>query len=477
MKEHLLARDVALYTDLYQLTMAQGYFLEGKAEQTACFDYFFRKNPFGGGYVVFAGLQELLQLLESFRFQDDALHYLETQGFDPSFLEHLRELELTLEIKAPREGEVVFPYLPSMRVRGPLLQAQLIETMLLNTINFSSLVATRASRMRNVAGDRRLIDFGLRRAQGLGGLAASRAAIIGGFDATSNVLAGQINDIEIAGTQAHSWIQSFPDELTAFRAYARNFPDRCILLVDTYDTLKSGIPNAITVARELREKGHELVGVRLDSGDLAYLAKRSREQFDEAGFPDVKIAASNQLDEHVIKSLLQDQNAPIDVFGVGTQLVTAYDDPALGGVYKLSEIDGEPRLKISESYEKVNFPGAKKVVRLIGDDGKFYGDAVALEDEDHVEHMYHPYDPFKDTPVDTFQQEPLQQTVMHDGEVVAELHSVHEAREYAKKRLACLPIEHLRFENPHIYKVGLSRRLHELRRKTLETAKTVHHTE
>lgn len=471
---HLLSDDASLYTDLYELTMGQGYVLEKKAEQSACFDYFFRQNPFGGGYVVFAGLAEIVELLENFHFSANALDYLKDQGFETEFLDHLEGFQFNAEIMAPREGEIVFPFEPVIRVRGTLLESQLVETLLLNTINFWSLIATKASRMRRVAADRTLIDFGLRRAQGMGGLQASAAAIIGGFDATSDVLAGQRHHIPIAGTQAHSWIQSFPDELTAFRAYARHYPDRCILLVDTYDTLKSGIPNAIRVAQELRDDGHELLGIRLDSGDLAYLAKEARQRFDEQGFPDVKIAASNQLDEYVIKSLLQEQGAPIDVFGVGTQLVTAYDHPALDGVYKLCELDGESRLKVSENFEKVNFPAAKQVFRLLDEDGNFYGDAVALDEEDHVEHIFHPYDPYKDVAVADYQQVPLLSTVMRDGRIVGELHDIEQARAYARQRLKALPDEHQRFNNPHIYKVGLSQRLHDLRHKTLANARQRH---
>ncbi len=466
-----LADDAPLYTDMYELTMAQGYFLEGLADRTACFDYFFRSNPFGGGYVIFSGLSDVVELLEHFRFDDNALSYLAEQGFQKEFLDHLEAMEFTAELMAPPEGEVVFPYEPVVRIKGPIMQAQIVETLLLNLLNFSSLIATKASRMRRVAGDRKLIDFGLRRAQGLGGMQASRAAVVGGFDSTSNVLAGRRDNLEISGTQAHSWIQSFEDELDAFRAYARRFPDKCILLVDTYDTLNSGVPNAIKVAGELREKGHELVGIRLDSGDLAYLSKRARRMLDDAGFEDVKIAASNQLDEHVIKSLLHEQDAKIDVFGVGTQLVTAYDDAALDGVYKLCEVDEQPRIKVSEAYQKVNFPGAKQVYRLFDDDGLFYGDAVALEHEEHVEHMYHPYEPYKDVAVGDYEQKPLLRTVMAGGEIVAELHDVQQAKAYARRRLMQLPDEHQRFDNPHIYKVGLSEALHQLRNATLERLK------
>ena len=471
---HLLQDHCALFTDLYQLTMAQGYFLEGKADQIAVFDYFFRRNPFGGGYVIFAGLAEVVELLQNYRFHQDQLDYLAGQGFKQEFLDHLADLELSIDLDAPAEGEVVFPFAPVARVRGPILHAQLVETLLLNLLNFSSLIATKASRIRRMAGHRKLIDFGLRRAQGLGGLQASRAAIVGGVEATSNVLIGQREGIPVAGTQAHSWIQSHPDELSAFRAYARQFPDQCILLVDTYDTLRSGVPNAITVAEELREQGHELVGIRLDSGDLAYLSKQARQLFDAAGFPDVKIAASNQLDEYLIKSLIRDQDAPIDVFGVGTQLVTASDDPALGGVYKLSEVDGTPRIKISENFEKVNFPAAKQVFRLIDEDGNFYGDAVALAEETSVEHIYHPYDPYKNVAVGHLEQTPLLKPIITQGRFTGSLHSLTQARDYAGERLARLPDEHKRFDHPHIYKVGLSQRLHELRHQTLEAARSTY---
>ncbi|MBA2661256.1 MAG: nicotinate phosphoribosyltransferase [Bradymonadaceae bacterium] len=466
-----LIEHVSLYTDLYELTMAQGYFLAGKASQQACFDYFFRSNPFEGGYVVFAGMRDFLELLETLRFGAIERDYLRSLGFDERFLAYLADFRFRGEIWAPAEGEVVFPYAPVIRVRGGLLETQIVETLLLNVVNFSSLIATKASRIRRVAGERMLIEFGLRRAQGLGGLHASRAATIGGFDATSNVLAGYHFDLEVAGTQAHSWIQSFDDELTAFRAYAEHYPDKCLLLVDTYDTLRSGVPHAITVAKELEAKNKRLLGIRLDSGDLAYLAKKARQMLDEAGLDYVKIAASNQLDEHVIKSLLVDQGAPIDIFGVGTQLVTAYDDAALGGVYKLSEVDSSPRIKISENYQKVNFPAIKQVLRLIDDDGLFYADAVVEHEQTSVGRMLHPFDPRKSVDVSRFATEALLSPWVQDGEQVRELVSAHQSRAFSASRLALLPDEHKRFENPHIYKVGLSEELYTLREQVLERAR------
>jgi nicotinate phosphoribosyltransferase len=468
----LLDRHLPLYTDLYELTMGQGYVEAGRADRDACFDYFFRSNPFDGGYVVFSGLNRLLEILDEYTFDQEALDYLREEGLSEQFVDHLADFEFTAEVLAPPEGEIVFPNEPVVRVCGSMLEAQIVETVVLNVLNFESLIATKASRMRQTAGDRKLIDFGLRRAQGFGGLQASRAAIVGGFDATSNVLAGFCEGLEISGTQAHSWIQSFDSELEAFRTYARTFPDRTILLVDTYDTLDSGVPNAIEVAKELEEQGHRLLGIRLDSGDLAYLAKRAREMLDDAGLEYVKIAASNQLDEHVIRSL-DDQDAPIDVFGVGTQLVTAYDHAALDGVYKLAEYDGEGRLKLSETPEKINYPGKKRVLRLIDDQDQFYGDAIVQESESKVEHIYDPAHPtVRNVEVADLEQEQLLEPVMVDGEIVVDDWTAEEAAEYARRRLQRLPASHRRFENPHIYKVGLSEALLQARDQAIEKARS-----
>jgi len=318
----------AIYTDYYELTMAQGYFLAGRQDERACFDYFFRDIPFEGGYVIFAGLSDLLEILNGFQFYEDELDYLAQQGFRDDFLNYLRNFRLNTDIHAAKEGEVVFPRTPILRVEGNIIEAQILETLLLNILNFESLIATKAARMKYAAGDHKVIDFGLRRAQGFGGIQASKAAIIGGIEATSNVYSSFIHDTPASGTMAHSWIQSFDDELTAFRKYAEYYPEDCILLVDTYDTLESGVPNAIKVAKELEEKGYKMKGIRLDSGDLAYFSRKARQQLDDAGLKYVKIAVSNQLDERLIKSLLS-QNAPIDLFGVGTRLVTGHESPAL----------------------------------------------------------------------------------------------------------------------------------------------------
>jgi nicotinate phosphoribosyltransferase len=340
----LLKEHSGLYTDHYQLTMAQGYLLAGKQDVQACFDYFYRKNPFNGAYVIFAGLSDIIDYLENLHFSDEDCEYLDSIGFDKRFTKYLRSFTFKGSLYAPREGEVVFPLEPIIRVEGNLIEAQLIETALLNLVNFGSLIATKAHRIRMVAGDRILVDFGMRRAQGLGSILASKAAVIGGFNSTSNVYSAFAYGLESTGTQAHSWIQSYEDELSSFRAFAEAYPKRCILLVDTYDTLRTGVPNAITVAKEMETRGERLLAIRLDSGDLAYLSKRARKMLDDAGLKYVKIACSNQLDEFVIRSLL-DQAAPIDLFGVGTRLVTGQDDAVLDGVYKLSVSDGNPGLK------------------------------------------------------------------------------------------------------------------------------------
>lgn len=452
----------ALYTDFYELTMAQGYFLAGRQDEQASFDYFFRAIPFNGGYVIFAGLGDFLQILNNFRFHEDELDYLAKQGFRKDFLEYLRTFELDVDIYSAKEGEIVFPREPIVRVEGNIIETQILETLLLNVLNFESLIATKASRMKYAAGDKKVLDFGLRRAQGLGGIQASKAAYIGGVEATSNVYSSFVDDIPANGTMAHSWIQSFDDELTAFRKYAEYYPDNCILLVDTYDTLNIGVPNAIKVGKELEERGHQLKGIRLDSGDLAYFSRKARKQLDEAGLGYVKIAASNQLDERLIKSLLT-QDAPIDLFGVGTRLVTGQDSPALDGVYKLASVNTKPKLKISENIEKITLPGRKKVIRYSGDDGTFYGDGIVLSDEQNVETIYHPYYPAKHATVTTFNAEQLLHHVVENGVLRIDIPTPKESAEYARKRLQQLNPEHKRFDNPHIYKVGISKKLMDLR--------------
>jgi nicotinate phosphoribosyltransferase len=348
---------------------------------------------------------------------------------------------------------------PVLQVEANIIEAQIIETILLNLLNFQTLVATKASRIKLVSGERTLLDFGLRRAQGPGGYYATRAAIVGGFHGTSNVIAGRDFGIPVSGTMAHSFIQSYDEEITAFRDFAEGRPKDCVLLVDTYDTLKSGVPNAITVAKEMEERGQKLMAIRLDSGDLAYLSKQCRKMLDEAGLDYVKIAASNQLDENVIKSLLE-QGARIDVFGVGTNLVIGSPDAALDGVYKLAYSHGKPRIKISESIIKVTLPHKKQVYRLRDAEGHCVGaDLIALYEENDIENMIHPFEPYKQMRIGELQKEPLLQPVMENGENKLEHKSLQEIAEYSKNRLAELSIEYKRFNNPHIYKVGITEAL------------------
>ncbi|WP_339648073.1 nicotinate phosphoribosyltransferase [uncultured Salegentibacter sp.] len=461
----------ATYTDQYQLAMSQVYFKKGQKDHTAIFDYYFRKLPYNGGYAIFAGLQDLLKIIENLKFNDKDLEYLKKQDFDDDFLQYLKDFKFHGNIYSVQEGDVVFPTRPILQVEANIIEAQIIETILLNLLNFQTLIATKASRIKLVSGERTLLDFGLRRAQGPGGYYATRAAIIGGFNGTSNVIAGRDFNIPVSGTMAHSFIQSYDDEITAFRDFAEGRPKDCVLLVDTYDTLKSGVPNAITVAKEMEDRGEKLMAIRLDSGDLAYLSKQSRKMLDEAGLDYVKIAASNQLEENVIKSLLE-QGARIDVFGVGTNLVIGSPDAALDGVYKLAYSNGKPRIKISESIVKVTLPHKKQVYRLRDAEGNCVGgDLVTLFEEENIKNMIHPFEPYKQMKVDGLEKEALLKPVMENGKNKLEKKSLQEIAEYSKNRLAELSIEYKRFNNPHIYKVGISETLKTERDKLIASFK------
>ena len=462
MSKRFINTDSGLYTDMYEIAMAQAYFKHGNYNTPACFDYFFRKLPYGGGYVVFCGLGELLPIIEDLHFSKEEINWLFKEGFDKRFLEWLEAFRFKGTIRSMQEGEVVFPLEPLLQVEGGLAEVQLIETLLLNYLNFQSLIATKAARMRSVADDRHLSEFGLRRAQGLGGISASRAAIAGGFDSTSNVYAAKMYDIKAVGTMAHSFIQSEENELTAFRKFAEAHPENCTLLVDTYNTLRSGIPNAIIVAKEMMQKGQTLQAIRLDSGDLAYLSKKGRKMLDDAGLEKVQIVVSNQLDEYLIKSLL-DQKAPIDVFGVGTSLATGQPDAALDGVYKLSEINGEPKIKLSENIQKVTLPGAKQVYRYKDESGNFIADAIALEKDELPQKMIHPYDIEKSMELNPAMAISLLNKVMANGASLLNNYEPKDVAAYSNTRLQLLPDEHKRFNNPHIYKVGISGSLHQLR--------------
>lgn len=453
-----------LYTDFYELSMAQGYFYAGKQQEIAVFDYFFRTNPFKGGFLVFAGLADFLEQLQCFTYDYEAISYLRTLGLKPEFLDFLRNFNFNGTILAVREGELVFPNEPVVRIEASLIEAQLVETLLLNILNFQSLIATKAFRVKLAANGKIFSDFGLRRAHGFGGLQASRAAIIGGADSTSNVQAGFLFNLPVSGTMAHSWVQCFDSELTAFLTYAEINPQKSILLVDTYDTLRSGVPNAILVAKEMEAKGERLSGIRLDSGDLAYLSKKARKMLDKEGLNWVRILVSNQLNEHVVKSL-EDQGAPIDGFGIGTELVTGKPDASLDGVYKLSESAGIPSMKISENIEKNTLPGKKMLWRYFDEEGNIYRDGILLDNENpaNCDWLYHPSQPDKKTRIGHLRKEQLLQPVYESGCLLNPMPSPAECHQYLQQRATLLPEEHKRFIMPHIFKVGISESLLSLR--------------
>ncbi|HEY3307525.1 MAG TPA: nicotinate phosphoribosyltransferase [Desulfuromonadaceae bacterium] len=463
-----------LLTDLYELTMLAGYLEQGITEKPAVFDLFFRTNPFQGAYAVFAGLGPALDYLEELQFEARELDYLRGLGlFRPRFIEFLREFSFQGQVTAPPEGTLVFANEPLVTVEGTLAEAQFIETALLNMINFQTLIATKAARICHAAQGAELIEFGLRRAQGPdGGLSASRAACIGGAVGTSNVLAGMNYDLPVRGTHAHSWVQAFPDELSAFRAYADTFPDSSILLVDTYDTLKSGLPNAIRAAKELREKGHELRGIRIDSGDLAYLSHQARLMLDHAGFNNVRIVASNELDEYVIESVRSEQGR-VDIYGVGTRLATANGPGggALGGVYKLVVIDGQPKLKVTSDIAKATLPGKKRLFRVLNMEGGFVQDVIGLDDDtlQPGETVFDPANPLQHTLLpDQFQMKDLRRVVMLAGRRTEDRENLPTMAERCRCELALLPQGCLRFINPHRYKVSISENLKGLRSRLID---------
>ena len=476
-------RNLSLLTDLYQLTMLQGYFEEKQANETVIFDMFFRNNPNSGGYSVCAGLQQVIEYIEGLHFADEDISYLKTLNlFSDKFLSYLKDFKFTGDIYAIPEGSVIFPKEPIMKIVAPIMEAQLIETALLNIINHQSLIATKASRVVFAANGDTVLEFGLRRAQGPdAGIYGARAAMIAGCFATSNVLAGQMFDVPIRGTHAHSWVMSFSDELTAFRKYANLYPNACILLVDTYDTLKSGVPNAIKVFNEMREKGIELknYGIRLDSGDLSYLSKKARQLLDNAGFKDAIISASNDLDENLISSLKL-QGAKISSWGVGTNLITSKDCPAFGGVYKLSAVYEsdkkafKAKIKLSENAEKNTNPGNKKIYRIYDKDTKkIIADLICLEEEtlDTSEELllFDPLDTWKKTllPADTYYTKELLVPVFKNGNCVYQSPSVMEIREYCKEEMDTLWEESRRLEYPHRTHVDLSQKLWDLKNNLL----------
>ena len=461
----------ALLTDLYELTMAAAYLEQGKAADTATFDLYFRHSPFNGGYAIAAGLEDATRAIMDVKFGDDDIRFLRAMKsstgaplFRDAFLQYLGDFRFSGNIRAVPEGTVVFPNEPLLQVSGALVQCQMVETVLLCHINFQTLIATKAARIWEAANHNSVIEFGLRRAQGPdGALSACRAAFIGGADATSNVLGAALLRMPAKGTHAHSWIQSFGSELAAFIAYAHSFPDECILLVDTYDTLKSGVPNAIRVAKELERQGHRLAGIRIDSGDLAFLSRRARQLLDQENLPYVKIVASNELDEYIISEIIA-QGGKVDVWGVGTNLATGsgVGGGALGGVYKMVEHNGRPKIKLSANPEKMTNPGVKKIVRFYDADGLMEADALAAESEDLTTSgilIVDPNNPLRRKKLDSAQRIELLNPIIESGKIIYQFPSIDQIRDHRKKDLSRLHESHKRLHNPHEYKVGLTHTL------------------
>lgn len=470
--------DLTLLTDFYQLTMMNGYLDADKQDEIMIFDMYYRKNPNNGGYTIVCGINEVIDYIENLKFTDDDIAYLKKQDiFSEKFLQYLKNFKFDGEIYAVEEGTIMFPNEPIIRVKAKAMQAQFIETTILCIVNFQTLIATKASRICYSAMGDNVMEFGLRRAQGTSaGLYGAKAAIVGGCIGTSNVLAAKEFDVVALGTHAHSWVQSFDSELEAFRAYAKAYPTKTMLLLDTYNTLKSGIKNAITVFKELRKDGYEPVGVRLDSGDLEFLSKEVRKELDENGFENVKITASNDLDENTITSL-KNQGAKIDVWGVGTKMITSFDWAALGGVYKLCGVikDGSmiPKIKISEDVQKINNPSYKNIYRIYDkSDNKAQADLIVLDDEQIDEEkpltIFDPVHTWKKTTFTNFYAKKLLHPLFIDGKCVREKRMVKDIRKHADMEKESLWIQYRRNENPQIYKVDLSEKLWKLKNELLE---------
>lgn len=469
-----------LHTDMYQINMAESYFDDGMANRNAVFDLYFRKLPFNNGYAIFAGLEKIIDYINKFEFTKSDIDYLrEELHYPEDFIIYLEQLTFTGTIKAMKEGEVVFGNEPILRVEAPLAEAQLIETALLNVVNFQTLIATKASRIKHVIGDSKAMEFGTRRAHDFdAAIWGTRAAYIGGFDASSNVRAGKVFGLPVAGTHAHSFVQAYKDEYIAFKKYASRHKD-CVFLVDTYDTLRSGVPNAIKVAKELGDRIN-FIGIRLDSGDLAYLSKEARKLLDEAGFKHAKIIASNDLDEGTILNL-KAQGAKIDVWGIGTKLITAFDQPALGAVYKLVSIENEngqmvDTIKISANPEKVTTPGLKNLYRIMNkQNGKSEGDYIALDDENPNDEkrlkMFHPTHTFISKFVTDFKAINLHQTIFDKGKLVYKQPSIDDIRHFSMDNLNILWDEYKRSLNPEEYPVDLSQKCWDNKMKNIEKIK------
>lgn len=471
---------LALHTDLYQINMAESYWADGIHNRKSVFELYFRKLPFGNGFAIFAGLERMLDYLRDFRFSESDLAYLQNElGYSEDFIEYLSDIRFTGDVYSMLEGELVFGNEPIVRIEAPLVEAQLVETALLNIVNYQTLIATKASRIKQIVKDDVVMEFGTRRAQEMdAAIWGTRAAIIGGLESTSNVRAGKLFNLPVAGTHAHSLVQAYKNDYEAFHAYARRHKD-CVFLVDTYNTLKSGVPTAIKVAKELGDKINFL-GIRLDSGDIAFLSKAARKMLDDAGFPNVKIVVSNDLDEYTILNL-KAQNAMVDIWGIGTKLITAYDQPALGAVYKIVSIEKEngqmeDTIKISANAEKVSTPGMKKLYRIIDrENGKAEGDYITMVDEEpQLEErikMFHPVHTFISKFVTNFEAKNLHTKVVENGQVIYESPSVQEMREYASNNLDLLWDEYKRSLNPEEYPVDLSQKCWDNKMRNIQEVK------
>jgi len=471
---------LALHTDLYQINMAESYWADGIHNRKAIFELYFRKLPFGNGYAIFAGLERMLEYLRDFRFSDSDIAYLrEVVGYKEDFIEYLKNIRFTGDMYSMAEGELVFANEPIVRIEAPLVEAQLIETALLNIVNYQTLIATKASRIKQIIKNEVAMEFGTRRAQEMdAAIWGTRAAFIGGFASTSNVRAGKLFNIPVSGTHAHALVQAYKNDYDAFHAYAKRHRD-CVFLVDTYNTLKSGVPTAIKVAKELGDKIN-FIGIRLDSGDVAFLSKEARRMLDEAGFQNAKIIVSNDLDEYTILNL-KAQGAKVDVWGIGTKLITAYDQPALGAVYKMVAIENnegqlEDTIKISANAEKVTTPGLKNVYRIIDrKNGKAEGDYITMQDENPQSEerikMFHPVHTFVSKFVTNFEAKNLQQQVIKNGEINYQNPTLEEMRDYAAENLELLWDEYKRAMNPEEYPVDLSQKCWDNKMRNIEEAR------
>lgn len=484
MKSKYADDSLTLHTDLYQINMAESYWADGIHNRKAVFELYFRKLPFGNGYAVFAGLEKMLEYLRNFRFSEKDIAYLsEELGYKDDFIDYLKNITFTGTMYSMKEGELVFANEPLVRIEAPLVEAQLIETALLNIVNYQTLVATKASRIKQIIKNESSAEFGSRRAQEMdAAIWGARAALIGGFDSTSNVRAGKLFDIPVSGTHAHALVQAYKNEYDAFHSYAKRHKD-CVFLVDTYNTLKSGVPNAIRVAKELGDKIN-FIGIRLDSGDIAFLSKEARRMLDDAGFPNAKIIVSNDLDEYTILNL-KAQGAKVDSWGIGTKLITAYDQPALGAVYKMVSIENEEgvmedTIKITANAEKVSTPGLKKVYRIINrGNKKAEGDYIAMEyenpnDEKQIR-MFHPVHTFLSKYVTNFEAIELHEKVIDEGEIIYESPSVQEMKQYAFDNLELLWDEYKRSLNPEEYPVDLSQKCWDNKMRNIQEIRNMIH--